>query len=517
MYKIGELSKLCNISVKTLRYYDAEGLLIPDEIDKFTGYRYYSASKLDDCYRIIALKELGFSLDEIREQIAVDDKQKIVVSLNAKLTELNGLIRNTQKQLRKIESIRNGLTEGESKMFNVIVRATDDMRIAFVRKNYLNKAEALREIDHIADALPKAIVGKRKIIINYEIEYRERDFDLAACVELIGQLPTDTQFKEKMVSLSHSVASLVCKTEELDEAYKTMIKYLDESDYKVCGAYYEIYHDDGTSNTVELKVPVCERTAMTVYRPEDIQATFVDDPEVCGKWKMLDILPTREHFIYGKPKCGHLAWLDEIYFIDGGKPYWGVAGWTKNCLYTYINDGRLKNRYTIEKDGKHTLMFLEMKSYCDGDGIGFGEPEIWVYEKVGNSHYTSPEEIRRCDNIDYPFVNDESVLGSWKVRDFLIHKDDFDPKKQNWRQDDLFVLAAEFKKNGVYVTTTKDFTNSVTSVWTKGLVLNKTERTASAYEIRLIDGKEYLFKEWKSGDYSYGSDGRVYWYVFTRE
>ena len=56
MYRIGELSKLCNISVKALRYYDAQGLLIPDKIDKFTGYRYYSASKLVDCYRIIALK-----------------------------------------------------------------------------------------------------------------------------------------------------------------------------------------------------------------------------------------------------------------------------------------------------------------------------------------------------------------------------------------------------------------------------------------------------------------------------
>ena len=51
MYKIGELSKLCNMSVKALRYYDSEGLLVPDRIDKFTGYRYYSASKLADCYR----------------------------------------------------------------------------------------------------------------------------------------------------------------------------------------------------------------------------------------------------------------------------------------------------------------------------------------------------------------------------------------------------------------------------------------------------------------------------------
>ncbi len=49
MYKIGELSKLCNISVKTLRYYDAEGLLVPDEIDKFTGYwEYIDLSSLDN-------------------------------------------------------------------------------------------------------------------------------------------------------------------------------------------------------------------------------------------------------------------------------------------------------------------------------------------------------------------------------------------------------------------------------------------------------------------------------------
>lgn len=78
MYKIGELSKLCNISVKTLRYYDSEGLLAPDRIDKFTGYRYYSASKLADCYRIIALKELGFSLDEIRRQLTVGDNEKLL-------------------------------------------------------------------------------------------------------------------------------------------------------------------------------------------------------------------------------------------------------------------------------------------------------------------------------------------------------------------------------------------------------------------------------------------------------
>ena len=147
MYKIGELSKLCNISVKTLRYYDAEGLLVPDEIDKFTGYRYYSASKLEDCYRIIALKELGFSLDEIRVQLTTNDNEKITAALNAKLAELQALIETTQTQLRKIESIKNNLTEGESKMFNIIVRATDEVRVAYIRKNYLTKTEAFDDIE----------------------------------------------------------------------------------------------------------------------------------------------------------------------------------------------------------------------------------------------------------------------------------------------------------------------------------------------------------------------------------
>lgn len=50
----------------------------------------------------------------------------------------------------------------------------------------------------------------------------------------------------------------------------------------------------------------------------------------------------------------------------------------------------------------------------------------------------------------------------------------------------------------------------------KGICSEQAEKTASAYEIKTIDGKEYLFKEWKCGDYSFGG-GRVYFYVFTRE
>ena len=65
MFKIGEFSKLVQVPVPTLRYYDQVGLLKPIEVDPLTGYRYYSASQMPRLNRILALKGLGFSLEQI--------------------------------------------------------------------------------------------------------------------------------------------------------------------------------------------------------------------------------------------------------------------------------------------------------------------------------------------------------------------------------------------------------------------------------------------------------------------
>ena len=67
LYKIGEFSKLVNVPVKTLRYYDEINLFKPQEIDLFSGYRYYSEKQIDDLEVILSLKEVGFSLEEIKK------------------------------------------------------------------------------------------------------------------------------------------------------------------------------------------------------------------------------------------------------------------------------------------------------------------------------------------------------------------------------------------------------------------------------------------------------------------
>ena len=65
MYKIGEFSKIVDIPVRTLRYYDECGILQPNEIDNFTGYRYYTDNNVIECEIIKLLKSVNFTLEEI--------------------------------------------------------------------------------------------------------------------------------------------------------------------------------------------------------------------------------------------------------------------------------------------------------------------------------------------------------------------------------------------------------------------------------------------------------------------
>ena len=104
MLKIGDFSKLSKVSVKTLHHYDEVGLLKPDQVNPFTGYRYYSADQLPRLNRILDLKELGLSLEQIarilEEDISEDEFQGI---LRLKQVELEGKMQEVQGQLTRVE------------------------------------------------------------------------------------------------------------------------------------------------------------------------------------------------------------------------------------------------------------------------------------------------------------------------------------------------------------------------------------------------------------------------------
>ena len=390
MYKIGELSRLCRIPVKTLRYYDSEGLLAPDEIDRFTGYRYYSAARLADCNRIISLKELGFSLEEIKKHLDANKDEDILALVEAKCAELAEKSKEISLQLKKLNYIKKSLSEGESTMFHMAIRSGDTIRVAFQRKIYAAKADAEAMVEQMKTTLPKQLLGKRTVIVNYEIEYRESNFDLAACVEITGKVPNSLGYEEKTLAFSGELATLACNRDQLDDGYHAMLSQIHEIDYQIIGASYEIYYEDGT---VEIKTPVCKKVRC-IDTPTEKQA-FENDEAAVGKWEIRDIVPSKEQFVYGHSKCpdAQSSVWSELYFPEGGEPYWFLKGWTKGFLYliaTIPEPHIVANPYSIEYLNGQTIMFIEIsRRYADGSRDAI--PQLMVFEKVSNQSFLAKD------------------------------------------------------------------------------------------------------------------------------
>lgn len=87
LLSIGEFSKICEVSTKTLRYYDEIGLIHPDEINPVNGYRYYSIKQLTKMLFINRLKSYHFSLEEIKDILEWEQdhfEEKLSTALNLK-------------------------------------------------------------------------------------------------------------------------------------------------------------------------------------------------------------------------------------------------------------------------------------------------------------------------------------------------------------------------------------------------------------------------------------------------
>ena len=103
MIKIGEMAKICGVSIQTLRYYDKLGLLRADYVDDLTGYRYYSPDKIAQFQTIAQLKAVDFSLDEIKAFLAADPGARLLL-YGKKKEELEERMNRTNKKLRRIEA-----------------------------------------------------------------------------------------------------------------------------------------------------------------------------------------------------------------------------------------------------------------------------------------------------------------------------------------------------------------------------------------------------------------------------
>jgi DNA-binding transcriptional MerR regulator len=105
MFSIGEFARHGRVSVRMLRHYDAIGLLRPASVDAASGYRFYQASQLAELNRIIALKDLGFTLHQVQailaEQVSAAELRGM---LKLRRAEIHAQIEAETARLARVEA-----------------------------------------------------------------------------------------------------------------------------------------------------------------------------------------------------------------------------------------------------------------------------------------------------------------------------------------------------------------------------------------------------------------------------
>jgi DNA-binding transcriptional MerR regulator len=122
MFTVGEFSKIAQVSKRLLRYYDEIGLFIPAHIDPFTSRRFYSAEQMPMLNRILALKDIGLSLEQIqrllRDNVSTDELQGMLL---LKKAEIETQLREEMQRIRRIESRLFAIREAD-KTPNVVIK-----------------------------------------------------------------------------------------------------------------------------------------------------------------------------------------------------------------------------------------------------------------------------------------------------------------------------------------------------------------------------------------------------------
>src|SRR5688500_17752812 len=176
MFKIGEFSRLSRVSVRMLRHYDGLGLLTPSQTDSLTNYRYYSADQLPRLNRILALRDLGFSLEQIAGMLDEDlSTEQLLGMLKIKRAEVEEQMQREQQKLARLEvRIRQMSQSPKQAGYDVILRDIEPELVAAYREVAADDdriQEMFDSLEVYVNQYDQARADKPPLTIYYDNEY----------------------------------------------------------------------------------------------------------------------------------------------------------------------------------------------------------------------------------------------------------------------------------------------------------------------------------------------------------
>lgn len=262
MFSTGAFARLAQVSVRTLHHYDDIGLLTPAEVDDTTGYRWYSAQQLPRLHRIMALRDLGFSLTEIQaivdEEVSLDELRGM---LRLRKAEASGRIATEAERLARVEArLRQIEDEQQPNEYDVVVKPLEPLRLAARRENspaFGN--DALGPIfGRLFDALNHELGRIGVTTSGPPVALYYDSGDTEAPIEVVAALPIGTEDASEaavdvldLPEVPRAVATIHRgPMSRVERGYEALLRWTEQTGERVDGYSREVYLDcDGAPET----------------------------------------------------------------------------------------------------------------------------------------------------------------------------------------------------------------------------------------------------------------------------
>lgn len=264
--KIGEFARIGQISIKTLRHYDALGLLKPSHIDAESGYRFYEMGQLADVIRIQALKDCGFSLDEIAKLLPTHDAVTIGELLRQRIATQQRFVEEEQSRLQRMMARMQQLASSDiAPPYDVALKQTEPLTLVGLRRCVAGTEEigplAWKVIERLTE---QGIVISGPLIHLYYECPEEEGFDLFVGVPVLALPPVRDDLRCERLAGGESVVCVVYRGDYagISAAYQALNRWMAASGYHATGPGREIYHwsplhtQDAASYLTEIQCPV---------------------------------------------------------------------------------------------------------------------------------------------------------------------------------------------------------------------------------------------------------------------
>ena len=247
--QIGEFSKLCGVTVKTLHHYEKMGLISPREVDEWTGYRYYHVSQLQTMETIRRLKELGLSLEEIGMLMDSDSQIPPIDLLEAKILQTEAELRQMLQRRDRLQTMLNSQQKYQN-MERFSIQCIPAMTVASYRA-IIPSYDAIGELCCNVIGPEMARLGCQCpepgycYTFEHDKEYKDHDIDFEYCEQVL-----EAKEDSDIIKFRHNpeIPLAVCLRvygpyDRLYKGYIDLFAYMEKEGYRMTGAPRACYID----------------------------------------------------------------------------------------------------------------------------------------------------------------------------------------------------------------------------------------------------------------------------------